>query len=130
MMNKHMRKTVTFLLTASLAASLCISSLAEENDSAGTLEQTGISDTTGSMAEGAPPEKPDGNGGPSDGDSVHPEKPDGNGGPSDGNDVHPEIPDGNGGPSDGNGAPPEKPDGNFFICAQPTAACISVALRL
>ena len=112
MMNKHMRKTVTFLLTASLAASLCISSLAEENDSAGTLEQTGISDTTGSMAEGAPPEKPDGNGGPSDGDSVHPEKPDGNGGPSDGNGVHPEIPDGNGGPSDGNGAPPEKPDGN------------------
>ena len=120
---KHMKKFITFALTASLAASLCFCGNAaasdfEDTDSSAeitvssdqqtdSVESTVPGDFPGEPPEGdqggTPPEMPDGNNGPG---GTPPEMPDGNSGPGG---TPPEMPDGNGGPG---GTPPEMPDGN------------------
>ena len=103
MKKKNLNKTMALLISASLAAGLCVSSVAAENDSAGTVQQTEISEDTGNRPEGTP----DGASGEFPGEppeggemGTPPDKPDGNGAPQ-GN-----PPDGNGGPGGGPGGAP------------------------
>ena len=51
---KHRNKAVALLLSASLAAGLCVSCAAADNDSAGADVRTEVSENAGSRPEGAP----------------------------------------------------------------------------
>lgn len=121
MKTKHMKMTMALLLSASLVTGLCISSAAADHGSAGTAEQTNVSENTGNRPDGTdegvpgdfpgeppeggkmgmPPEKPDGNGRP--GGAPDGTSPDGNGGPGGAPDGTP--PDGMGGHGGPGGAP-------------------------
>ena len=113
MKRKHMKKTITVLLSASLAAGLCFSGMAAENESEGTAGQVTVTETADSRPDGAPEGFPgEFPGEPPEGDQMGnpPEKPDGNGA-SEGT-----PPDGTGGPG---GTPP---DGNGGLGGMPGGA--------
>ena len=96
---KHRNKAIALLLSASLAAGLCVSCAAADNDSTGADVRTEVSENAGSRPEGAPEGAPgDFSGEPPEGGQMGtpPEMPDWNGGPGGAPGGTP--PDGNGGP--------------------------------